>query len=287
MPATVVGTVSDLRRYPVKSMLGEQLQRAWLTERGVDGDRTYALVDDETGKVISVKRPKRWGRMFELTASTTDDGVRVSFPDGAAFAIDDRCLAERLSEFFGRSVSVATTPPPDYGYDEVWSADLKEGAPPYPGAASQVIEEEEFIDGGGFMAAQGNFFDFGAIHLITTASTKQLTEFAPESRFDPHRFRPNVVVDTPARGFIETAWQGRSLAVGDAGLTVGIPVPRCVMTTLAQGDLPADRNVLRTISEHHGVDFLSVGTRYPCVGVYADVTTPGEIALGDQVLLEE
>lgn len=284
---TTVGTVSDLRRYPVKSMLGEQLQRARLTEKGIDGDRTYALVDDETAKVISVKRPRRWGRIFELTASTADDGVRVSFPDGTTFAIDDPRLTAGLREFFGRSVSVATTPPPNFGYDEVWAADLKEGAPPYPGAASEVIEGEQFIDGGGFMRAQGNFFDFGAVHVITTASTKQLGAYAPESRFDPHRFRPNIVVDTPDCGFIENAWQGWSLAIGDVRLTVGIPVPRCVMTTLAQGDLPTDRNVLRTIAKHNGVDFMSVGTPYPCVGVYADVTTPGEIALGDEVLLDE
>jgi uncharacterized protein len=101
MGPTAVGTVSDLRRYPVKSMLGEQLQRAPVTERGVVGDRAYALVDDETGKVISVKRPKRWGRMFELTASTAGDVVRVSFPDGSAFAIDDPALATSRRDFFG------------------------------------------------------------------------------------------------------------------------------------------------------------------------------------------
>src|SRR5437763_13487537 len=97
MAARVVGMVSELRRYPVKSMLGEQLQRAPITARGVTGDRAYALVDDETGKVVSVKRPKRWGRMFELRASTDGEVVRVSFPDGADFAIDDPQLVPHLS----------------------------------------------------------------------------------------------------------------------------------------------------------------------------------------------
>jgi hypothetical protein len=266
-------------------MLGEELRRAPVTERGVVGDRAYALVDDETGKVISVKRPQRWGRMFELTATTTGDSVHVSFPGGKAFAIDDVELPAQLSEFFGRSVSVASTPP-GTGFEEVWAGDLKDGAPPYLGMESEVVDDEQVIDGGAFMRANGNFFDFGALHLVTTASTKQLSAYAPESRFDPRRFRPNIVVDTPDIGFVETDWQGRTLRIGDVALTVSITVPRCVMTTLPQGDLPADRDVLRTISKHNAVDILGAGTPYPCVGVYADAATPGEIAVGDPVTIE-
>src|SRR5579872_2886837 len=160
-----IGTVSELRRYPVKSMLGEELQRAPVTAKGVVGDREYALIDDESGKVISVKRPKRWGRMFELTASRVDDVVRVSFPDGPAFAIDDPALPQQLSEFFGRSVSVTSTPP-GTGFEEVSAGDLKDDAPPYLGMASEIVDDEQVIDGGAFMAANGNFFDFGALHLV-------------------------------------------------------------------------------------------------------------------------
>jgi len=224
--------------------------------------------------------------MFELTASTEGDIVRVSFPDGAALAIDDPALAPRLSEFFGRSVSVASGPPPDAGYEEVWAGELKDDAPPYLGVETEVVEGEEMIDGGAFMRANGNFFDFGALHLVTTASTEQLASTAPDSRFDPRRFRPNVVIETTDVGYVENDWPGRTLAIGDVRVTVGIPVPRCVMTTLAQGDLPADRDVLRTISKHNAIDILGTGTPYPCVGVYADVVSPGEVAVGDRVTLD-
>ncbi|MBV9411650.1 MAG: MOSC domain-containing protein [Acidimicrobiia bacterium] len=285
MGGTRIGTVSELRRYPVKSMLGEELQRAPVTAKGVVGDRQYALIDDESGKVISVKRPKRWGRMFELTAATTDDVVRVSFPDGTAFAIDDPALAAQLSEFFGRSVSVTDTAP-GTGFEEVWAGDLKDDAPPYLGMESEIVDDEQVIDGGAFMVGNGNFFDFGALHLVSTASTKQLANQAPETRFDPRRFRPNIVVDTPDVGFVETEWQGRTLTVGDVPLAVSITVPRCVMTTLPQGDLPGDRDVLRTISRHNKVDILGTGTPYPCVGVYADAVSPGEIAVGDAVTIK-
>ena len=286
MSASVVGTVSELRRYPVKSMLGEQLQRAQVTERGFPGDRSYALVDDESGKVVSVKRPKRWGQMFELTARTQGDTVTIELPDGDALAIDDPQLPKRLSSLFGRSVSVVTSPPPDSGYDELWAGELKQGAPPYLGMETVDIDGEEFIDGGAFMRAHEDFFDFSPFHLVTTASTKQLAAAAPGTRFDPRRFRPNIVVDTPDTGFTEAAWQGHTVAIGDVRLTVGIPVPRCVMTTLAQGDLPADRDVLRTISKHNAIDLLGTGTPYPCLGVYADAAVPGEIAVGDTVTID-
>jgi uncharacterized protein YcbX len=60
-------------------------------------------------------------------------------------------------------------------------------------------------------------------------------------------------------------------------------VPRCVMTTLPQSDLPRDPDVLRTIAKHNKTDAL--GGEYPCVGTYATVLREGEIAVGDAVRL--
>jgi uncharacterized protein len=286
MSEIVVGSVSEIRRYPVKSMLGEELEAVVLDERGVVGDRLYALVDEETGKVASVKRPRWWGRMFELTGRILDDGrAVVSFPGGETFPVGDPKLPVQLGEFFGRSVAVADMPPPDARFDEVWVRELKGGAEPYFGMESRLEDGEEMIDGGAFMSPQGNFFNFGAVHLVTSGSVRELTRHAPQSRFDAHRFRPNLVVDTDDDGFVETGWQGQILQIGSVQLRVSITVPRCVMTTLAQGDLPADRDVLRTIAQTNSIDVLQTGTPYPCVGVYADVLAEGEIRRGDPVSL--
>jgi MOSC domain-containing protein len=286
MSEGVVGQVSEIRRYPVKSMLGEILEVASVDQRGVVGDRALALVDEETGKVVSVKRPRRWGRMFELVAATEGDEVLVSFPDGTSLGTHDAGLSERLSEFFGRRVSVASVPPPDANFDEVWVRHLKGGAEPYFGMPSRTEDGEEMIDNGVFMGMQGNFFNFGAIHIVTTSTTRRLAELAPGSRVDAHRFRPNIVVETAEDGFVETGWQGRTLSIGGVRLSVTFTVPRCVMTTLEQGDLPADPGVLRTIAEHNSIDVLSTGTPYPCVGVYADVASPGDVRVGDPVSLD-
>lgn len=285
MSATVVGKVSAIRRYPVKSMLGEQLRATTIAEGGVAGDRAYALVDDDTGKVVSVKRPRRWGRMFELAAATHAGDVQVRFPDGTSVMVDDPALPARLSVFLGRKVSIASGPAADATFDETWVRHLKDGANPYFDTASRTEDGEELIDAGTFMGPQGNFFNVGAIHIVTTSTTRRLAELAPQNRFDAHRFRPNIVIETDESGFVETGWQGRTLSIGGVRLSVTFTVPRCVMTTLAQGELPADQDVLRTITRHNAIDVFATGTRYPCVGVYAIVNTAGDIRTGDTVTI--
>jgi uncharacterized protein YcbX len=278
-----VGHVESIRRYPVKSMLGETLPGATFTSAGLAGDRRYALIDAETGKVVSVKRPKRWGRMFELTATTHASRPSITFPDGSRYDVDDGELPDRLSEFFGRAVTIATSPPPNAFFDEVWARDLKNGVDPYFGMPSREVDGEEMIDGG-FM--NNNFFNFGAVHIVTTSTCRALAEREPNVRFDPHRFRPNLVIDTDDDGFVENDWPGKTLTVGEVELAVSIVVPRCVMTTLQQGDVPADREVLRAITEHNRLD-PGIGASYPCVGVYADVVTEGEIYVGDSVAVDD
>lgn len=282
-----VGVVSSVRRFPVKSMLGEELGSVPVDGRGVVGDRGFAIIDDETGKVVSVKRPKRWARMFELTATTAEDGVHVSFPEGDRVHIEDPALPRRLSDFLGRPVSVASVPRRGATFDESWVRELKNGVDPYFDQPWRDEEDErDLIDGGQFMGRHGTFSNFGAVHLVTTSTVRRLSQLAPGSRFDAHRFRPNLVVETDDDGFLETAWQGRTLVIGGVALSLSFTVPRCVMTTLEQGDLPADTGVLRAISEHNAVDCLGTGTPYPCVGVYADVAGGGTIATGDPVTID-
>ena len=65
------GSIATLWRYPVKSMLGEELNATIVGKRGVLGDRVYAIVDPETDKVASAKNPKKWPRLFDCRAAFT------------------------------------------------------------------------------------------------------------------------------------------------------------------------------------------------------------------------
>jgi uncharacterized protein YcbX len=123
------------------------------------------------------------------------------------------------------------------------------------------------------------FFDFGEIHLLTTATLGRLGELYPEGRFDARRFRPNIVVEPSAtsKDFVENGWVNRILRIGaEVRLKVIKPCSRCVMTTLAQGDLPQDLGILRAAARYNKAS----------VGVYASVERGGSIMRGDSVWVE-
>src|SRR3984893_17587747 len=91
-----VGSVVSIWRYPIKSMLGEEVNASDVTERGLLGDRAYALVDQVTGKVASAKNPRKWGKLFDFRASLLESPnpggtvppVRITFPDGTQTSSD-------------------------------------------------------------------------------------------------------------------------------------------------------------------------------------------------------
>jgi len=91
-----VGTVRALWRYPVKSMLGEELDVLDVSEGGVVGDRAYALRDRETGKVASAKHPKLWPNLLACRAAFVDatrpgeqlPPVRIELADGTVVLSD-------------------------------------------------------------------------------------------------------------------------------------------------------------------------------------------------------
>jgi uncharacterized protein YcbX len=110
-----------------------------------------------------------------------------------------------------------------------------------------------------------------------------LKALRPGSRFDERRFRPNIVVSIDDEdGFVENDWGGRQLRVGEAVLAVAIPTPRCIMTTLANEDLPKDSGILKALADHNRVTIGTMGS-FPCLGVNASVSQGGTIRCGDAV----
>jgi uncharacterized protein YcbX len=266
------GSVVSLWRYPVKSMMGEELNATEVTERGLLGDRAYGLVDGSDGKVASAKNPRKWPRLFDFRAAFIEPPdaaayippVRIVLPDGTSVTSDQREINQILSKALDRPVTLSAARHGAVEVEEYW--------PDIEG-----LDHRDTVTD--FTLPEGTFFDAAVVHVLTTATLDRLRELYPAGRFEVRRFRPNVVVElgSSEKSFAENDWIGHTLVVGDeVRLSVTAPCGRCVMTTLPQSDLPRDPGILRTAAQHNKAN----------VGVYAAVLRGGTIRRGDAVTLE-
>jgi hypothetical protein len=273
----LLGTVAVLRRYPVKSMLGEELRACEVTRRGLAGDRVLGLVHRETGKVASAKNPRLWRSLLKL-AAVSGPGVKIAFPDGTTMASTDPGIDDALSEFLGRTVTLTATPPPEATLDRADPEQvLRDGI--------EVTVHAELIHLGD-AAPEGTFFDFAPLHLLTTSTLDRIAELSPRGAVELARYRPNVVIRTTAPGFAENDWNGRELRIGrELTIRVLARTPRCAIPTLEHGNLSRDVDALRVLAAHNRVTALEGLGPQPCAGVYAQVLRPGRVQVNDVVCL--
>ena len=216
---------------------------------------------------------RSWPQLFDFHAAFVDPPrpeakmppVRITLPDGAVVSSEQDNLNQILSQVLNRQVTPGAS---ERGH---------------PAKAEEYWPDMEGLDYRDtvtdFNLPEGTFFDCAVVHLLTTATVNRLRELYPEGRFEVRRFRPNIVVETASgvKDFVENAWIGRTLAIGDAvRLSVAGPCPRCVMTTLPQGDLAKDPGILRAAAQHNHAN----------VGLYASVVRGGTVHRGDAVRLE-
>lgn len=241
-----LGRVIALWRYPVKSMQGESLEEADVGAQGLLGDRAYALTEARARKLASAKRAGRWGALLECQAAYVEPPqhgrplpqLRIRLPGSTLVAGDGAQAAALVSRALGEAVALAGP------------------------------------------RAEDPYFDAAPIHLITTAALERLRTRYPAGRFDPRRFRPNILLELaqPAPGFPEEDWIGRTIALGaEVRLQITAPCERCVMTTLAQDELPHDPGILQALERRGGAS----------LGVYATVACAGRIRRGDPLRLIE
>lgn len=266
------GVIASIHRYPVKSMMGEELHVTRVGARGVQGDRAYALADVETGKVASAKNPSKWPNLFQFHAAFTvpfnGNGslppVQIKFPDGGRVISEDQEVENCLSASLKRPVRLLKVAPKVASLEEYW--------PDIDDLARRDVVTDEPIP-------SETFFDLGTIHLVTTATLNSLQSFYPEGRFESRRFRPNFVIETaPDAGrFPESDWEGKVLSIGhEVQIKITGPCGRCVMTTLEQDGLPRDIGILKTAAKHNQAR----------VGAYASVIRGGVVCKGDTVRIE-
>jgi uncharacterized protein len=280
-----LGSVVSLWRYPVKSMMGEELNAADVTQRGLFGDRAYALVDSYNEKVASARNPRKWAKLFDFRAALAEPArsgekippVHVELPDGNVVTSEQSDTNQVLSDVLDREVTLETRQPAQREVVETtlpnpWTPSLEEYWPDMEDLAYRDTVTDEAMP-------EGTFFDLAVIHVLTTATVDQLRELYPQGRFEARRFRPNIVVEPSSgeKGFVEDEWVGKTLVIGDeVRIDITEPCPRCAMTILPQGDLPRDLGILRAVAQHNQVN----------VGVYGAVVQGSTIRRGDPVRIE-
>jgi len=289
-----VTTVSQLWRFPVKSMGGNQVEELHIDKRGGHADRLWAVRDLENGVTASARRiPALLGcsaRYAEVPGPDAGPGnvpsVIVTFPDGGEVNSDDPQIHQQLSDLVGREVRLTSLAPisdnsqhrlsvkqskANFAQAEVrrdFGLDSSEALPD-----TSVFTTKQILTLARFSTPPGTFVDLSALHLMSVTSLESLS---PDGAgYDVRRFRPNVLVtvDQPSTEFPEATWVGATVEIGSARLHVSVPTIRCVVPTRPQQDLELDRTITRRLAARTD-RFL---------GVYADVTGPGLLRIGDSV----
>jgi len=274
-----VGTVKELYRYPVKSMLGERLGEFDATTDGVLGDRAWALIDQTDGRVMSAKK---FRAMLDLRAIYDQPPLpesavapKIIFPDGHALFADDPSAAGALAELLKRKLSIARAEPAQNKRAGIDPATIFTGV----GVSRIFPDLDETTLAPDFKLKRGTFFDSATVHVLATGTIAHMcTLVGAGAQIDARRFRPNIVVETPPdmAGFVEDGWLNGRLEIGESLRVISMePALRCVMTTHPQEDLPRDPRVLRAAADYHRAT----------VGVFASISYPGTVRVGDPVWL--
>jgi len=278
-----VPSVAAVFRYPVKSMLGTRVEQAEVRASGLAGDRSWALVDRQTGKVASAKQPRLWRSLLQLRAEYHGDAARadpagavtITLPDGTAVRAGEPGTDEVLSGFVGRPVGLRQGREAGSAIDRAVPEEvLARGI-----GAEVAFELLELAE----QAPGDSFVDYAPVHLITTATLAAVASAAGTVP-RPRVFRPNLVLATPAlSGYPENDWVGRQLAIGaQVRLEIFQSTVRCAVPTLAHGRDPADPQVLRALARTNRIPIPGFGLQ-TCAGVYARVVSPGQVRVGDEV----
>lgn len=234
--------VSEIWRYPVKSVGGERIAMATVTDLGILGDRGWGIYDVETDTVLTARRTPE---LLFASAALTGQGVAITLPDDAVVSSADDACNEMLSAWIGRAVELQPAGetggtyevPLDFENDENWVSWQGPG---------------------------------GAWH-DSTKSRISLVSRTTLRDWDPRRFRTNVILD----GDGEDDLVGQTVAVGSSTLNVRKQIDRCVIVTRPQPNIERDLDVLRTINAERATT-LAVGALIAAEGTISegDTVTP-------------
>lgn len=238
-----IGTLKALRRYPVKSMAGEDLAEGRVTFAGITGDRVYAFIDAENRSDFPWMTARQTHEMilfrprFLAPPAANEDipcaeryEAEVATPDGKTFRVGDPEFTKYLGQRFGRTLR--------------------------------------------FRFSERNMTDARPLSILGMSTIKALSR-ETEIELDPRRFRENFYVEwRDGRPFFEDEVIGRELQIGETVLLQVVKKDgRCIIITLDPETAVSTPQVLQHVSQHHS----------GCTGVYAAVLREGIVRVNDPI----
>lgn len=288
-----IGRISEIWRYPVKSLGGERVAEARLEPRGIADDRCWAVRDDISGEIVGGKKipglmmlsaryvnapPERFG----VAVGTP---VAIDFPDGRSLRSDDPYASALLSMHLGRRVSLIERPPPGQKAAYRLARSMSPAEVRYALGMRAEDPDPDFSSFSLGMLATlsryatppGALYDVYPLHFLTSAALNTMRGHYPQGDFCARRYRPSFVIDTDPelQGLVENEWRGRDLRIGDALIHCNHPTIRCSMPGAAQPGLPRDPGIPLAVMRHAGQH----------LGAYATPRHQGLIREGDMVEL--
>ncbi|MDR6553059.1 MOSC domain-containing protein [Paenibacillus qinlingensis] len=213
----LVGEISEIIRYPVKSFAGENLEACIVDTYGLHGDRICAFYDETKEGWNRYITARDIPNMIGYSAKLVDNEVSVTSPNGEVFSWNEVLLNE-IQRYSSRKLSMA-----DYKAPNPEDPDL--------------------------MAV-----DVASILLITDSSLRRL-ESIWGKKLDKRRFRANIIVSLNENTIDETSWIGKKLSFGDSELMVESNCERCLIITLNPDTFERDATLLKTVNEQMDLCF--------------------------------
>ena len=279
-----LGTIKEIWRYPVKSMGGERLNQCVIGNKGLKGDRGWAVRDDT---VKEIRGARYLPRLLDCSARYLTEPQEEPYP-AATITLPDRTeirsnaddINQRLSDWVGKPVSIWPIQPADntehYRRLPIDEAKLREEFAREPDEPIPDLNQfPEILMK--YVSVPGTYFDVTPLQILTTSTLAFLQDKNPDSNWSTQRFRPNIVIDTGGdQELVENNWLGKSIRLGEVELSCDAPTPRCAITIQSQGEIISkDPKILRTIVKESNQN----------LGLYCNINKAGIIRIGEEVIL--
>jgi len=252
--------VTRLSTTPVKGLALHHPEAIRVDETGAVGDRIFFLADPKPSLVSVAKS----GALVGITAEYDATARRLILREGDTVLADDEVrLGDDVdADFFDFRTA------PGRIVNGPFAAILSERA----GRPLELVQGTDLLRG----------HDVEPLTLLGQGSIDKLSEIAGQP-VDSRRFRMLIEFDG-GEPHVEDTWLGKSIQIGDATLVGGGPVQRCAGTTRHPDTGVIDLKTLALIGEYRGRQDSVFGMGFN-FGTYARCVVPGEIRVGDDVIV--